>query len=175
MTLPNTEKSKAIVMLVGGIVAIVLVITIFSKIFKGFSGAMEGLGLKDSKEGAENKKLIDQAVNAANSGGTGSPWSPNFYKSAPPGSALFTVSQAQLLAKQIWDSVGYVYDTPSRGSAAIKQCKTKSQVSFLAEQFYKLYTKDLISWLNDKYDIMGQREYLRGIIDYVNSLPKYKP
>lgn len=174
MQLPkNSEQSKATVLLLGGLVVIVLVIVIAGKFFGGISGALEGLGLKDSKEGKDNQNFIDSEVNKANRSGTNTPWSPHYYKQFP-GAKIFTVSDSEMLAKQIWDSVGYLYDTPSKGAAAIKQCKTKTQVSFLAKRFYEKYGKDLLNWLNDKYDVMGQREYLRGMIDYVNSLPKYK-
>lgn len=166
-------KVKGVATILIVILVIVLVAVFFNKIMKLFSGATEALGLSDSKEGKANKELIDKKVNSAQKQTVNSPWNRAYYKNVQKKRqiVLVTLSSAQSLAKKLWDSVGYVYDSPADGSGAIHQCKNKCQVSFVSDIFYQKYGKDLLTWLNDKYDVMGQREYLREMIEYVDNLP----
>lgn len=175
MHLPKTqEQSKAVVYLVIGLVVVVLAIILFSKLTKFGEGFLEGLGLKDSKEEKANKEAIDGNVNRENSKGNNSAWSPRFYKEAPSGTRLVTQSTADTLAKQLWDSVGYIVDTPSKGAGAIKQLSTQAAVSFVADRFQIKYKLDLLQWLQNKYDTSEQQEVLADMMRYVNNLPKYK-
>lgn len=171
----SAEESKAIVYLIGGIVLIVIVAKFGKQILDAMSGSAEALGLKDSKEGADNKKYIDRSVNANQAAGSGSPWSPNFYKNVQKRDGkvvIFTESSAKDSAKKFYDSVGYVYDSPAQGVAAIKQIPTKVKLSYVCDIFNRTYKIDLLTWLNDKYDKFGQREYLREILEYADNLPE---
>lgn len=170
------ENAKALVILLGGIVAIVLVIVIINKTFGGlkafFSGITDSLGLTDSPENAARKQAVaNAAVTAANPNNA---WSPQFYKNAPAGSRLFTQSATDDLAAQIWDSVGIFTTDIDSCYSAFKQCSAKTQVSFLADRFNTNYQKDLLSWITLQYTKMGTPDpVLQNIIDYVNSLTNY--
>lgn len=153
------------------IAVIAIVFIVLNKVFGGINGVLESFGLKDTKEEKElNKDIRDALTDSSN---PNSPFSPSMYKSAPAGAKIFSVSTAQSLAKQIYDSVGVIWDDPESGFGAIKQCKTQSQVSFLSDTFNNVYGKDLISWLDQKYDRTGQKKVLREIYSYVANLPKY--
>lgn len=174
--LPKTgEESKAIIYLVGGLVLIVLVFKFGKQILDAMTGSAEALGLKDSKEGAENKRYIDNSVNTNNAAGTKSPWSPLFYKAVQKRDGkvvIFTESSAKDIAKRFYDSVGYIYDSPALGVSAVKQIPTKVKLSHVSDIFNRTYKIDLLTWLNDKYDKLGQREYLREILEYADNLPE---
>lgn len=173
MNLPDINKSKGIVVLVGGLVVVVLFVIFFSKIMQFFKGIGEGVGLSDSKEGKDNAKFIDKNVKQSQQQGVDNPFNPNFYKGRNVNATIITTASANSIAKRIYDSVGYLYDSPGKASAAFHLLKTQAQISFVSEIFNNRYNLDLLTWLNDKFDVNGQREYLRNIIEYVNSLPKY--
>lgn len=96
---------------------------------------------------------------------------PKWYKTGGSGTYLLNSASATLLAKNIYDSKGYFNDDEDKLFGVFKSLKTKSQVSYLAEFFYKKYSKDLVAYLqtflND--DEMAR---LKKIID---PLPNYKP
>jgi len=152
------------------IAVIVIAFIILHKVFGFFDGILEGLNLKDTKEEKENKDNVSKGVDSENSKGLNSYWNPNFYKDRK--GAIFTMAKGKQLAKQLWDSVGYIYDTPSEGSAAIKQCSSGMKVSFVADVFNTEYNLDLLTWLQNKYDTTEQKEILADIIRYVKALPK---
>ena len=172
------ENAKAIVILVAGLVAVVVIVVFINKTF-GSIGAMissvsDSLGITDSPETKANKAAVANATAAA--ANVNSPWSPQYYKNAPAGSSLVTQSFADQLAAEIWNSVGLFSFTSSIEDvyAAIKQLSAKSQVSFLADRFNTLYNKDLLSWITLQYTKMGTPDpTLTQIIDYVNGLSNY--
>lgn len=175
MNLPkNSEQSKAIVYLVIGLVVVVLAIILFKKFLRFGEGTLEFLNIKDTKEEKENNAAVSSNVNREQTKGNNSYWSPNFYKAAPSGSKLVTRSTGESIAKQFWDSVGYVYDTPSEGMAAVKRCSTGSQLSLVADIFNQKYKLDLLTWLQNKYDTSEQKEILADMLRYANNLPRYK-
>lgn len=96
---------------------------------------------------------------------------PKWYKKGGSGTYLLNSTSATLLAKNIYDSKGYFNDDEDKLYGVFKSLKTKSQVSYLAEFFYKKYSKDLVAYLqtflND--DEMAR---LKKIID---PLPNFKP
>lgn len=172
------ENSKALVYLIGGLVAIVILAVYINKTFGGlgkmFSSIGVALHLIDSPEAAAVKQTVADAK--ATSASTASPWSPQFYKSAPSGARLLTQSAADQLAGQIWDSVGFWTGwNIDEVVAAFKQLTAKSQVSYLADRFNSLYNKDLLTWLTIQYTapIGGIDPGLQTVINYVNQLPNY--
>lgn len=167
----SKNKYVGISTLVIVIAIVAIAFIIINKLFGGINGFLEGIGLK--KDEKEIQLDSDLAKFLSNSSNPSNPFSPSFYKSAPGGAKLLTVAAAKVLAKQIYDSVGWMYDSPENAFAAIKQCSAQSQVSFLADQFGKEYSKDLVSWLNQKFDTDGQKVILREIFYYVSKLPKY--
>jgi hypothetical protein len=170
------ENAKAIVILIAGLAAVVIVIVFVNKTFGGlknfFGSITDGLGITDSPERAASKQAVANATAA--SANVNSPWSPQYYKSAPAGAALTTQSYADTLAGQIWDSVGIFTANIDEAYAAFKQLSAKSQVSFLADRFNTLYNKDLFSWLTLQYTKMGTPDpVLAQITNYVNGLSNY--
>lgn len=172
---PTTStKATDFVVIIVVLVVVVFSIIIFKRIFGGIDGVLEGVGLKDTKDEKKDKAEVENKVDNAAAQGVNSPWSPKFYKTVHNGK-LFTVASADGLAKTIYDSVGHIYDEPNKGAGAIKQCYTKTQVSFLADRFQQKYGNDLLSWLQYHYDTGEQKKVLNNILTYVNNLPLAQP
>lgn len=170
------DSAKAIVILIAGLAAVVIVVVIINKTFGGlkmfFGSITDALGITNSPEVAANKAAIAAATQASAS--VGSPWSPQFYKNAPAGSAILTQAAADALAAQIWNSSGIFTANIDEVYGAIKQLHAKSQVSYLADRFDALYNKDLLSWITMMYTKMGTPDpVLQNVIDYVNGLSNY--
>ena len=137
---------------------------VFFSIKKGFTGLLELFGLKNDKD----DKAVEQEV--AN---TKSPWSPTYW-SSEKNPKLYTVAYTQYLCKQIYNSVSWWKDDWSVAFGAIKSCKYKTQISWLAYQFQQLYNADLLSWLpggggwpNDRFS----NEDVAQAVNYVKGLP----
>jgi len=170
------ENAKALVILIAGLAAVVIIIVFLNKTFggiKNFLGSItDGLGITDSPDRAAQKQAVANAQ--TESASTNSPWSPQYYKNAPGGALLTTQATADKLAGQIWDSVGIFTADIDEVYGAIKQLSAKSQVSFLADRFNALYNKDLLSWITLQYTKWGTPDpVLSQIIDYVNGLSNY--
>lgn len=88
-----------------------------------------------------------------------------------PGAKLLTVATAQSICKDIYNGIGYVYDTPEQIISAFNRAGYKTQISWLAYQFDKLYKKDLYSYLNSKLDTDAQRSAWLQILTRIKSLP----
>lgn len=157
-------QDVAIIMIV--IAIIIIAALILHKTFKGTDSILQGLGLEDSPE----EKAVNANLNKSVSDAKGSPWWTSKYYKTMSGS-LVKAAPADALAKTIYDSVGYIYDSPEEAVGAIKQLKNKMQISFLVERFYGLYKKDLLSFLTEHYDTTSQKKFLIDIINYVSKLP----
>ena len=137
-----------------------------------FQDLGSALGLADTPEQAAQKKAIADAKAAANN--TASPWSPIYWQNAPTGARLITSAGANDFAEKIWDSVGIFTSSITDVVGVIHQLSAKSQVSFLADMFYKNYNKDLLAWLTLQYTKMGTPDpALADITTYVNNLQPY--
>lgn len=143
----------------------------FDSIGKGITSTLEALHLKDDQETVDNKKAVNDAISGSAS--VQNAFAPQMWKGAPSGAHLLTAEVGDTLAKQIWGSVGAMWDDPESGLAAIKQCGYQSQVSWLADRFNGLYQRDLLDWLKQKYDTRTQVDVLAQIVKYVSNLPKY--
>jgi hypothetical protein len=168
----QTDKAVGISVIIIVVVIVVLVVVVFGKGIHGFESLLEMLGLKDSAEKKKNTDTINSAVAASNNAGINDPWNVKFY-TQKNGAKILTQSKADGLAAQIWGSVGYLYDTPNDLTAALKQCTTQSQVSFVSLAFYNKYGKDLLGWLQNHFDTTEQTQILANAIEYVQSLPKF--
>lgn len=124
-------------------------------------------GLQDS---AVEQAIADAAGVASD---VGSPFSPNYQVNLRKKGPVYLLykNTAQAVARQIYESVGTVYDTPEQGLAAFKQLRYKSQVSQVADEFQINYKADLFNWLQSRYDRDSQKEVLSQILKYVDSLP----
>jgi hypothetical protein len=167
----NEQTSKGVVIVLWGIVIVVLAIILFGKAMNLGNGIFEFFGLKDDSAEAADTSGIRKDVSANQQAGNNSAWSPGYYK-LYPGATLITVASAQMLAKRIYDSVGYIYDTPSQALSAIKQINSKVKFSFMSEQFTKAHQLDLLSWMEQKFDTKEQKRIFAEALDYVSGLPK---
>lgn len=175
---PEGDKAKAIVYVLVAVTVIVLIFVVLKKvgnIFDNIGGAagsfLEKIGLKETEEERKRKAEAEEAAKRATQ--NDSPFNPKLYKTAPAGTKIVTKATAEKLAKQIWDSVGAIYDDPEAGFAAIKQCTNWATVSWLSDVFNEKYGRDLYEWMKIKYDRNSQVEILTKIVNYAFSLPKY--
>ena len=133
------------------------------------------LGIQQTQQEQQESQTVSiytQASNAKN------PFSPAFYKSAPSGAYLLTVSYASDLAKRIYDALGYFSDDEAAVTSVFRLMQSQSQVSFLCDIFQKKYGTDLIDFLRKGKGIMPQAGLndteLNEILQIVKKLPKYK-
>jgi hypothetical protein len=171
----NKAKSVAFLLIIAVIVGIVIIgavygTKIFGNIFGSMDKVLQTLGLKDSPEKAQAK--ADEAAANSKANQQDSPFNPNYHNTIPAGTKMITSAFAKQLAQQIYGSVGVIYDDPEVGISAIKQLSNWAQVSYLSDMFYQLYGKDLIGWLNVKYDTTAQKQALTTMINYAFALPK---
>ncbi len=174
MEVKNAAQAKGYATILIVVVGLIVAVIAVKKIFGGIDGLMERIGLKDTKSEQENTATVEKIVEKAAAVGSGSPWSPKMF-STIKGGKIFTAASAAALCAKIWDSVGRVYDSPNLASGAIKQCYTKTQVSFLAHTFFAKYGVDLLTWLEYKFDTNEQKKVLAGILTYVDNLPLSQP
>lgn len=126
-------KDNSNLIVPGAIAAVVLMFG--NKLMKGFS-----FFGNDAQDQA-NQAVINQ-VTASNV------FSPNYYKTVS-GAMLTTVAYADGLCKAIYDAKGLFNDDEAAIYGAFSVLKYKTQVSWLAERFYKNYQKSLLGFLQD--------------------------
>jgi hypothetical protein len=128
---------------------------------------LEGLGLKktDTEIANENAQLAETA------------WNPLFWQSAPNGSLLKKDAYVSQEATKIYDSLGFFSDDYDTILASIRNFKTKTQVSQLADKFQQLFGLDLYAYLtNGNSSLPGSglsTAHLATINEYVRNLPNY--
>lgn len=124
------------------------------------------------------KKSDTQLANEAAPVIQNNPWSINFYKSAPGGSALLTTAVAKDYAYQLYEYPGIFFDSYNTVLGVFQKLRTKTQVSFLADIFQQEYKQSLYGYLQDGGGILpwdGLSEInLATINKLVNNLPDYK-
>jgi hypothetical protein len=100
-------------------------------------------------------------------------FNPSFIKNSPAGTALLTKKGAEVKARNIWDSVNFVYDEPARIKAQFSDIITKSQVSHLAKVFKEKFNKDLLEFLFDHMDKDDQQLMLKNLLETLDALPDF--
>lgn len=165
-------------LLIGGIAGAYL---LFKGVKGGISNLFQGLAQSLNLQETETEKqtsqqyAIEPGVNA---------WNPNYWKllrDKNPGKKvqLMTIAQTNAIAKICYDAIYKWLPIAPDGQAvlgAFSNIKTKSQVSWLAEQFYKTYKKDLLTYLdNGEPFFVGNTglpdQSMKKLLTYVNSLP----
>lgn len=130
-------------------------------------------------------KLISDLETGVNETGTiedmgtkGGPFDPTSYKNKP-GAKLLTVAYAQTLAKKIHTAIGGTWNVSTEPIIyeIFKSLKAKTQVSFLAEQYKKLYGTDMLKDLKKiDYTLFGinwgTTQWLPKIQAIIKSLPE---
>jgi hypothetical protein len=74
-------------------------------------------------------------------------WNPTYYKNFSSYSYAIDTTTAQQYVQQILDSFGAFNDNEEQAIAVFHQLKTKANVSFLAEIFYRMTGQDLLTYL----------------------------
>lgn len=98
---------------------------------------LKWLGIKDSQD----TKDLDTAAGNPNNF-----WSPLFWKNVTR-PIILTRSSAENIARTIYDAMGVFNDNEEQAVGALKNLKYQTQVSFLAEVFFQMYSMDLITFL----------------------------
>ena len=167
------NQAKTAGTILAAIIIIFLVVKIGGALINLFSSIGQGLNISDTDEEKDNQKFI---TDIENSGIDKNYWSQNYYKlvqsKLTPKEVLALSKSANLqdIAKQIYDSIGLLYDNPAQTIGAIKKLKNKVQISQLAEKFNQMYQRDLLAFLNEKLDTNDQQKILQQIFNYTNSL-----
>lgn len=153
------NKNEALIYLAIIIVAFIFLKEI-KKMTKNFFGTF-GIGstTDDDKREAEISKNKENVKDFFN---------PNYCNDK--GSILMTMKETDSIVKQIWDSIGLIYDDETETIGAFKKIKYKTQVSWIAKRFNELHKKDLLSWLDNKLDTDNQRLVFEEILSYTKKL-----
>ncbi len=148
----SSEQVKAGLYITGGLIGLVLVGKLFTKL---------GLG-------------ADPAAGDATD--PGSPWKPNYWQQFSSYSYAITQQQAEQYSKSIHDSFTITQDDFNRIKSVFFALRTKANVSYLSYIFTAMYNEDLLSFLGNgggilPWDGLGTSQ-MQILIDYVNKLPK---
>lgn len=180
-----------------GEITIIILIVALIFLFRGLKGLLEGLNiLKDPQEKKAQETVIKtiETGNVAPTIPTPAGFIPfdipgdafniqywrNLQKAAGAEAAkrglksgvfLLNSNAQQIRAKNIWESVGFLYDKTGEAVAQFKKCKYKSQVSMICMEFNNKYNQDCLSWMRNKFDRQDQIQDLAEIVNYVNGLP----
>lgn len=107
---------------------------------------LESVGVLQTKD---DKAKAEQT--AANSTSLNNPFNPRYYQDRGTGSQLLTKASAEAMAEQLYKAVGTFYDDENAVYGVLRQLKYKTQVSFLADVFYKKYGIDLYNLLERNF------------------------
>jgi len=163
----SLEKHKELIK-----ITIILLIVIAAGLFgkKILDGILEAFNLKDTEEEKAHKKSAEVQENLAINF-----FSPNYYKTIPQNYMLsagtINMKNAHATGKNIYNSIGYIYDSPEQTAAAFSTAKTKADVSKIADTFNSDYQKDLLTWLSGKLDTDTQKQAWLKLLKNLNILP----
>ncbi|MFZ1807611.1 MAG: hypothetical protein WAU36_10335 [Cyclobacteriaceae bacterium] len=135
MKAAETIMSSVITKVVLGAVIILLVYMLIVR------PIMKKLGIIEDKDDKARDKQVQEFGTEL-----GSPFNPNFYK-GKVGVTLLTKAAATKLANQIEAAIGFFSDDENAVYGAMRQLKTKEQLSFLADIFQQEHNADLYQML----------------------------
>lgn len=153
-------------------ITIILLIVIFVGIFgkKILDSILQALNLQDTEDEKKNKKSAEVQENLAVDF-----FSTNYYKTVPQNYVIsagtISMKNAHATGKKIYNSIGYIYDSPEETAGAFALAKTKADVSKIADTFNSDYQKDLLTWLSGKLDTDAQKQAWTKLLKRLNSLP----
>jgi len=132
------------------------------------------------------KNIIDKTGNFfgvndntnTSAGVTINAWDPKFYKTAPNGTMLLSAADALRLAKKIYSYSGWFFDSPGVVIDALKEVRSKAEVSQISAAFSQEYSYDMYQYLLDGNGWINPANGLSNtnltkINDYVKNLPNY--
>jgi hypothetical protein len=160
-----TDKQLMILVVAGLIIFFVL-----GKEVKDLFKSLNPFAKSDEEEKGD-KKIKDSIITNPNK----NYWTPRYWqdKSKTEGvQKILTKATAEELAKRLWDSISWYPggDDIAKAEGVFKNLLYKTQVSFLADTFQKLYKKDMLSFLIDKLDTKDQKEALNRILTFTSKL-----
>jgi len=151
------------------------------KIYKSVSGGIsavgEGLGIIDTVADKAIKEENKNVIENEKSKGVNSIFSPKFWPNAIMRKKktqivqMDTVTLAEKVAKEVYNSVGDFYDKPSKAVTAFAKLNSKISVSFACHLFEQKNGIGLLDFLADKFDTATQAAALTKIIKDANQLP----
>ena len=163
------KETIEILIMIAAVIVLVLIIK------KSLRNAGEALNILDTEE--EDKKEKEYEKNQTEL--ELSAFSPLFFQTEKAKNAkasIFTQATANRLTSQLKNSVGTFNDDEQMFVSVFKNCKTKSQVSFLAYVFKNKYSKDMFQFINDYFNdewgTTANKEY-KTVLNYVAKLPNY--
>ena len=122
--------------------------------------------------GGRGQKQVQQELQDPSS-----PWKPAFYKNKT-GALLLTPMEADQYATSIYDALNWYADNTAAVNAVFNAIRTKTQVSYLAEAFWKKYNEDLLTYLQEGSDTFPWNglsdDELNRITNLVDRLPQSK-
>lgn len=121
------NKVEPVLLIGGGLIA-----------FVALKKVLTMFGLVDSQA---TQDLNNQTTNPA------SFWNPSYYKNFSSYSYAIDFATAQQYVNQITDAFGIFNDNEEQAIAVFHQLKTKANVSYLADVFYRLTGQDLLTYL----------------------------
>lgn len=163
----NKNNALAIGVTILSIGGVILIFKIFSKGGAFFEDILEKLGLKADK----TDKDLEGAEKKADELGF---FNPSFIRNAPAGTILLTKKNADIKARNLWDSVTLTWDYPEKMKAVFSNMITKSQVAHLSKVFKDTYNVDMLNWLVSKFDKDDQQKALTQVLQMLVKLPDYK-
>jgi hypothetical protein len=162
----ENEKIKIIAVSILSIGAVIIALKIFAGGSKILTSVLEGLGISDDKTDTDIQKAEVKTDKLGY-------FNPAFIKNAPAGTVLITKKNCDIKVRNLWDSVGLVYDEPEKMKAVFSNIITKSQVSQLAKVFKDTHRVDLLAWMISKFDTDEQQKVLTQVLDRLNGLPDF--
>lgn len=150
------ELQKAIVMKV-----VVLVILVIAAYFMVIRPILRRVGVIETSEDKKRDKDKEQLGTKPDS-----PFSPSYWKTIEK-PLLTTKALAEKLADQIDNAIGNFYDDENEVYGALRQLKSKTQLSWLADIFFQRHGMDLFQLLNRN---LGDEE-MDVVMGIANELP----
>lgn len=167
MTSEDIQKNQETIKLIIILIIVVIVVVAGKSILNSI---LEGMGLKDS---AEDKKRNDDVAKEEKLAVDF--FKPAYYKNLQIGVKInpkrLSKDTLDTIAKNIYDSIGALYDSPEQAKAAFAKLNFKVDVSKLADRFAYLYGKDLLTWISDKLDTDKQKTVWLNTVTELNKLP----
>jgi hypothetical protein len=144
LKIPSADKAKSVAIILGIIVVGVVVYTVYYRL-KKLKDLPEKL-VNDAKDLTKKVTGLKDDVNTIIQNWLKAPAS-NPFSSQFKAAGYF--SEAEKLAKEIKDSLGFFFPNPMKVEKIFLSLKTASQVALIAKAFYKLYGKTLYNFLNE--------------------------
>lgn len=165
----QNSKAGQVAIIIIVLAVVILAFMFYFKSQKGVESTLELLNLKDSADEKATETARQKNVDTAQKANY---WTSKYYKQTGyVPSPILSPFLARDLSRQIYDAVGHITDTPAQAVGAIKQLKTKAQLSMLVDIFFGIYNRDLLSFLNEHFDTLTQKKALNEILNYAAALP----